>query len=134
MASAVHYGKRLENRDMGTDGRSARNSAAALVRSPAAVAGDDGIGLGYGNHRQKEQGGIEPLALPAKIRDESAPGAMPARRSAGTRAFPEPRGALYDKLHVSHDGYAGAVPIVHKSGAVSEVIAQLAIEADEDPD
>ena len=35
-------------------------------------------------------------------------------------------GTLYDKLHVSHDGYAGAVPIVHKSAAVSEVIAQLA--------
>ena len=43
-------------------------------------------------------------------------------------------GALYDKLHISHDGYAGAVPIVHKSAAVSEVIAQLAIEADEDPE
>jgi hypothetical protein len=26
------------------------------------------------------------------------------------------------------------VPIVHKSAAVSEVIAQLAIEADEDPE
>ena len=46
----------------------------------------------------------------------------------------EPSGALYDKLHVSHDGYAGAVPIVHKSAAVSEVTAQLAIEADEDPE
>ena len=41
---------------------------------------------------------------------------------------------LYDKLHISHDGYAGAVPIVHKSAAVSEVIAQLAIEADDDPE
>ena len=50
------------------------------------------------------------------------------------RARPEPSGALYDKLYVSHDGYAGAVPIVHKSAAVSEVIAQLAIEADEDPE
>ena len=38
------------------------------------------------------------------------------------------------KLNTSHDGYAGAVPIVHKSAAVSEVIAQLAIEADEDPE
>jgi hypothetical protein len=38
----------------------------------------------------------------------------------------------HDKLHISHDGYTGAVPIVHKSAAVSEVIAQLAIEADED--
>ena len=31
-------------------------------------------------------------------------------------------------------GGAGAVPIIHKSAAVSEVIAQLAIEADEDPE
>jgi hypothetical protein len=57
-----------------------------------------------------------------------------ARRSVETRAFLEPSGALYDKLHISHDGYACAVPIVHKSAAVSEVIAQLAIDADEDPE
>ena len=57
-----------------------------------------------------------------------------ARRSIETRAFLEPSGALYDKLHISHDGYTGAGPIVHKSAAVSEVIAQLAIEADEDPE
>jgi hypothetical protein len=56
------------------------------------------------------------------------------RRSVETRAFLEPGGALYDKLHVSHQGYASAVPIVHKSAAVSEVIAQLAIEADDDPE
>jgi hypothetical protein len=64
------------------------------------------------------------------------PGAsvVAARRSVETRAFLEPSGALYDKLHVSHDGYAGDVPIVHKSAAVSEVIAQLAIEADDDPE
>jgi hypothetical protein len=57
-----------------------------------------------------------------------------ARRAIETRAFLEPSGALYDKLHISHDGYAGAVPIIHKSAAVSEVIAQLGIEADEDPE
>jgi hypothetical protein len=33
-----------------------------------------------------------------------------------------------------YSGYAGTVPIVHKSAAVPEVIAQLAIEADEDPE
>ena len=37
-----------------------------------------------------------------------------ARRSVQTRAFLEPSGALFDKLHTSHEGYAGAVPIVHK--------------------
>lgn len=42
-------------------------------------------------------------------------------------------GALYDKLHLSHEGDAGPVPIVHKSAAVSEVVAQLAIQADDDP-
>ena len=59
---------------------------------------------------------------------------MAARRSVETRAFLEPSGALYDKLHISHEGYASTVPIVHKSATVSEVIAQLAIEADEDPE
>ena len=60
--------------------------------------------------------------------------AAAARRSVETRAFLEPKGALCDKLHITRDGYAGAVPIVHKSAAVSEVIAQLAIEADQDPE
>jgi len=41
---------------------------------------------------------------------------------------------MHDKLHVSHEGYAGEVPIVHKSAAVSEVVAQLAIEGDDDPE
>jgi len=57
-----------------------------------------------------------------------------ARRSIETRAFLEPSGALYDKLHVSHAGYAGDVSVVHKSAAVSEVVAQLAIEGDDDPE
>jgi len=42
--------------------------------------------------------------------------------------------SAYPKLHISHDGYASTAPIVHKSVAVSEVIAQLAIEADEVPE
>jgi hypothetical protein len=56
-----------------------------------------------------------------------------ARRSIETRTFLQPSGALYDKLHVSHDGYASAVPIVHKSAAVSE-LAQLAIDGGDDPE
>ena len=44
------------------------------------------------------------------------------------------RSTLYDKLHISHARDACAVPIMHKSAAVSEVIAQLAIEADDDPE
>jgi hypothetical protein len=58
----------------------------------------------------------------------------PVPVSSDTNLRVEPSGALYDKLHISHEGYADTVPIVHKSAAVSEVIAQLAIEADEDPE
>jgi len=75
-----------------------------------------------------------PTAKEMQDHDRASSTIVSARRSIEIRAFLEPSGALYDKLHVSHDGYAGAVPIVHKSAAVSEVIAQLAIEGDEDPE
>lgn len=48
------------------------------------------------------------------------------RRAQEIRGFLEPSGALYDRIHVKHEGYAGAVSIVHKVAAVSEVLAQLA--------
>jgi hypothetical protein len=70
-----------------------------------------------------------PTAKEMQDHERASTSVVAARRSVETRAFLEPSGALYDKLHISHDGYAGAVPIVHKSAAVSEVIAQLAIEA-----
>ena len=75
-----------------------------------------------------------PTAKEIQEHERASTSVVAARRSVETRAFLEPSGALYDKLHVSHDGYAGAVPIVHKSAAVSEVIAQLAIEGDDDPE
>jgi hypothetical protein len=75
-----------------------------------------------------------PTAKEMQDHERASTSVVAARRSIETRAFLEPSGALYDKLHISHDGYAGAVPIVHKSAAVSEVIAQLAIEADDDPE
>jgi hypothetical protein len=75
-----------------------------------------------------------PTAKEMQDHERASTSVVAARRSVETRAFLEPSGALYDKLHISHDGYAGGVPIVHKSAAVSEVIAQLAIEADEDPE
>jgi hypothetical protein len=73
-----------------------------------------------------------PTAKEMQDHEKASTSVVAARRSVETRAFLEPSGLLYDKLHISHDGYTGAVPIVHKSAAVSEVIAQLAIEADED--
>jgi len=75
-----------------------------------------------------------PTAKEMQEHEKASTSVMAARRSVETRAFLEPSGALYDKLHVSHVGYAGTVPIVHKSAAVSEVIAQLAIEGDDDPE
>ncbi len=75
-----------------------------------------------------------PTAKEMQDHERASTSVVAARRSIETRAFLEPSGALYDKLHVFHDGYAGAVPIVHKSAAVSEVIAQLAIDGDDDPE
>lgn len=73
-----------------------------------------------------------PTAKEMQDHERASSSTVAARRSIETRAFLEPSGVLYDKLHVSHEGYAGTVPVVHKSAAVSEVIAQLAIEADEE--
>ena len=75
-----------------------------------------------------------PKASEIQEHERASTSVVAARRAVETRAFLEPSGALYDKLHVSHDGYVGDVPIVHKSSAVSEVIAQLAIESDDDPE
>ena len=75
-----------------------------------------------------------PTAKEMQDHEKASTSVVAARRSVETRAFLEPSGALYDKLHVAHEGYAGDVPIVHKSAAVSEVVAQLAIEADDDPE
>jgi hypothetical protein len=75
-----------------------------------------------------------PTAKEMQEHERASTSVVAARRSVETRAFLEPSGALYDKLHISHEGYNGAVPIVHKSAAVSEVIAQLGIEADDDPE
>jgi hypothetical protein len=75
-----------------------------------------------------------PTAKEMQEHEKASTSVMAARRSVETRAFLEPSGALYDKLHVSHEGYAGTVPIVHKSASVSEVIAHLAIEGDDDPE
>jgi hypothetical protein len=75
-----------------------------------------------------------PTAKEMQDHERASTSVVAARRSIETRAFLEPSGLLYDKLHVSHDSYAAAVPIVHKSAAVSEVIAQLAIEGDDDPE
>src|SRR5580692_2361695 len=59
-----------------------------------------------------------PTAKEMQDHERASTSVVAARRSIETRAFLEPSGAIYDKLHISHDGYTGAVPIVHKSAAV----------------
>ena len=73
-----------------------------------------------------------PTAKEMQDHERASTSVVAARRAVETRAFLEPSGALYDRLHVSDEGYAGVVPIVHKLAAVTEIIAQLAIEGDED--
>ena len=75
-----------------------------------------------------------PTAQEMQEHERASTSVVAARRSIETRAFLEPGGKLYDKLHISHEGYANGIPIVHKSAAVSEVIAQLGIEAEDDPE
>jgi hypothetical protein len=53
------------------------------------------------------------------------------RRNQEIRGFLEPSGELYDKIAVSQDGYAGAVPIVHKVSVVAELLAQINVEDDD---
>ena len=75
-----------------------------------------------------------PTAKEIQDHERASTSVVAARRSVETRAFLEPSGFLYDTLHISHEGYDGDVPIIHKSAAVSEVIAELAIEGDDDPE
>jgi len=75
-----------------------------------------------------------PKASEIQDHERASTSVVAARRVVETRAFLEPSGKLYDMLHVAHEGYKDGVPIIHKSSAVSEVIAQLAIEGDDDPE
>ena len=75
-----------------------------------------------------------PTAKEMQEHDRASTSLLSGRRSVEMRAFLEPGGALYDKVHISHQGYEGDVPIVHKTAAVGEVIAQMGIEGDEDDD
>src|SRR5258708_10366792 len=59
-----------------------KSNMVSVVRISAAVAGDDRLGFRYGDNRQEKYRGKALLAPLAKIRDESASGAMPALRDA----------------------------------------------------
>jgi hypothetical protein len=75
-----------------------------------------------------------PTAKEMQDHDRASSSVVSGRRSVETRAFLEPSGKLYDQLHISHEGYAADVPVIHKAAAVAEVIASLSLEADEDPE
>ena len=54
------------------------------------------------------------------------------RRQQEIRVSLEPAGRLYDKLVESTEGYAGAVPVIHKSAAISELLAEIDSEGEDD--
>jgi hypothetical protein len=62
----------------------------------------------------------------------SAVGVVRGRRSDEIRVTLEPSGVLYDKIAISTEGYAGRVPINHKSAVVQEVLAQLSANSEDD--
>ena len=46
----------------------------------------------------------------------------------------EPAGELYDAVHESHEGYSGAVPIIHKQAVVDAVIEKIQAIMDDSPE
>jgi len=54
------------------------------------------------------------------------------RRQQEIRVSLEPAGRLYDKLAESTEGYTGAVPVIHKSAAISELLAEIDSEGEDD--
>jgi hypothetical protein len=73
-----------------------------------------------------------PTAKEMQEHERASTSVIVGRRQQEIRAFLEPSGLLYDKLHVSSSGYAGATPIVHKSAVITELLAQLAIAEDDE--
>lgn len=57
--------------------------------------------------------------------------AIDGRRNQEIRGYLEPTGELYDRIVKKADGYAGAVPIVHKVFVVEEVLALMGAQDDE---
>src|ERR1039457_5830859 len=62
-----------------------------------------------------------PTAKEMQEHERASTSVVAARRSIETRAFLEPSGALYDKLHISHDGYAGTVPMCRRAVALRAI-------------
>jgi hypothetical protein len=54
------------------------------------------------------------------------------RRHQEIRVCLEPASVLYNKLLVKAEGYAGAVPITHKSSVISELVREIESASEED--
>lgn len=76
----------------------------------------------------------EPLESEKREYGRGAMSRTGGRRSDEIRIALEPAGVLWDKLKVSTEGYAGDVPINHKSVAISEILYQLKAEDDNSPE
>jgi hypothetical protein len=66
---------------------------------------------------------------------ESMPPPVHSARATELRINLEPAGRLFDKILRSQEGYAGAVPIIHKDVALQAVLAEIqAMEEEVDPE
>jgi hypothetical protein len=74
-----------------------------------------------------------PTAEQMLVHERQSTTTIDGRRDQEIRGYLEPSGEFYDQLLKSNEGYAGAVPIIHKVAAVVELIAQHTI-AQEDLD
>ena len=72
-----------------------------------------------------------PTAEQMLVHERQSTKTTEGRRNQEIRGFLEPSGELYDKIAVSQEGYAGAVPIVHKVSVVAELLAQINVEDDD---
>lgn len=64
--------------------------------------------------------------------DASAPPPIHGERVTELRVFLEPAGPLYDAVLVRNEGYAGAVPIIHKLAAVTAMLRDVQSRTEED--
>jgi hypothetical protein len=72
-----------------------------------------------------------PTAEQMLIHERQSTRTTEGRRNQEIRGFLEPSGDLYDKVVKSSEGYAGAVPIVHKVPVITELLAQISAADDE---
>lgn len=72
-----------------------------------------------------------PTAEQMLVHERQSTKTTEGRRNQEIRGYLEPSGELYDKIAKSSEGYAGAVPIIHKVPVITELLAQIDAEDEE---